>query len=197
MPVTPEEVPERATNEWETSENEERADISQTTIQCLPTEEGILREYPPYTVPIELGDFQDDVTNESRGNNIVQSVSDGEQGTSREPVVEIQDCEVDERTADCEEGVPQRCCDCLRNTRSSICYDDHKRNGVWNKEYVGKYPDASYYSPSTMSSAERERFLSGHKETKFETFDFQKRNVGLSYVSSYTPVTSLNEHEKC
>ncbi|GBM16560.1 hypothetical protein AVEN_223494-1 [Araneus ventricosus] len=92
-------VPKRTIFEWEkpeTTESEQLADISPTAIERLPTEEEILREYPPYTLPIEPGDYQDDVTHESRGNNIFPSVSDGEQVTISEPVVEIQNCKVDE-----------------------------------------------------------------------------------------------------
>ncbi|GBL91827.1 hypothetical protein AVEN_172751-1 [Araneus ventricosus] len=90
-------VPERATFEWETSENETLVDIRPTAVQCLQTEEEILSEFPPYTLPIEPGEYQDDLTNEGRRNNIVQTVFDGEQETSREPVLESQGCEVDDR----------------------------------------------------------------------------------------------------
>ncbi|GBN38206.1 hypothetical protein AVEN_104793-1 [Araneus ventricosus] len=54
-------------------------------------------EFPPYTLPLEPGEYQDDMTNESRRNNIVQTVLDGEQEISREPVLESQGCEVDDR----------------------------------------------------------------------------------------------------
>ncbi|GBM07282.1 Retrovirus-related Pol polyprotein from transposon 297 [Araneus ventricosus] len=87
-------VPERATFEWETSDNETPVDICPTAVQCVQTEEEILREFPPYTLPLEPGEYQDDITNESRRNNIVQTVSDGEQETSREQVLEGQGCEV-------------------------------------------------------------------------------------------------------
>ncbi|GBM16563.1 Retrovirus-related Pol polyprotein from transposon 297 [Araneus ventricosus] len=91
--------PKRTIFEWETpetTESEQLADISLTAIERLPTEEEILREYPPYTLSIEPGDYQDDVTHESRGNNIFPSVSDGEQVTISEPVMEIKNCKVDE-----------------------------------------------------------------------------------------------------
>ncbi|CAL1296137.1 unnamed protein product [Larinioides sclopetarius] len=53
-------------------------------------------------------------------------------------------------------------------------YFPHLFNRPENQEYVGEYPDVSHYSPSTMSSAERERFLKWYEEKRTEIFDFQK-----------------------
>ncbi|GBO14696.1 hypothetical protein AVEN_255373-1 [Araneus ventricosus] len=68
-----------------------------TSVQRVQTQEEILREFPPYTLPLESGEYQDDITNESKRNNIVQTVFDGEQETSREQVLESKGCEVVDR----------------------------------------------------------------------------------------------------
>lgn len=57
-------------------------------------------------------------------------------------------------------------------------YFPHLFNTLENQEYVGALPDASFYSPSTMSSSDREAFFAWYNETKPEyVFEFKKEIV--------------------
>ncbi|XP_070171517.1 uncharacterized protein [Polyergus mexicanus] len=55
----------------------------------------------------------------------------------------------------------------------------HLFNTVENQSYVGPLPDAHYYSPETMKSEERERFLVWHADMrqKNTVFDFQREII--------------------
>ncbi|XP_070167752.1 uncharacterized protein [Polyergus mexicanus] len=55
----------------------------------------------------------------------------------------------------------------------------HLFNTVENQSYVGPLPDAYYYSPETMKSEERERFLVWHADMrqKNTVFDFQREII--------------------
>ncbi|XP_020298951.1 LOW QUALITY PROTEIN: uncharacterized protein LOC109863157 [Pseudomyrmex gracilis] len=58
-------------------------------------------------------------------------------------------------------------------------YFPHLFNTLANQSYVGPLPAVEYYSPDSMSSKERERFLSWHAEQTCENavFDFQREIV--------------------
>ncbi|KAL6419167.1 hypothetical protein ACFW04_014044 [Cataglyphis niger] len=55
----------------------------------------------------------------------------------------------------------------------------HLFNTVENQSYIGPVPDAHYYSPKTIKSEERERFLTWHTDMrqKNAVFDFQREIV--------------------
>lgn len=55
----------------------------------------------------------------------------------------------------------------------------HLFNTIENQTYIGPLPDAHYYSPDSMKSQERERFLIWHAEMreKNTVFDFQREIV--------------------
>ncbi|GIX90419.1 reverse transcriptase [Caerostris extrusa] len=64
-------VPERAIFEWESPSNTEleiTVDVSPTSVQRLPSEEEILKEFPPYTLPLETGNFLEEENYENQGN---------------------------------------------------------------------------------------------------------------------------------
>ncbi|GIY68656.1 hypothetical protein CDAR_370541 [Caerostris darwini] len=87
-------VPERAIFEWESPSNAEletTVDVSPTSVQRLPSEEEILKEFPPYTLPLEMGNFLEEENYENQGINLPSS---GEELSEvPEPVVEIQNGE--------------------------------------------------------------------------------------------------------
>ncbi|GBO42180.1 Gag-Pol polyprotein [Araneus ventricosus] len=74
-------VPDRATFEWETkhSETQTLADTNSETRACLPTEEEILKEYSPYTLPLKPSDFCEDDENSGGTLNLGQSEISGDQ----------------------------------------------------------------------------------------------------------------------
>ncbi|KAG8177809.1 hypothetical protein JTE90_021142 [Oedothorax gibbosus] len=53
-------------------------------------------------------------------------------------------------------------------------YFPHLFNTAENQDYIGPLPDASYYSPDTMSVTARENFFAWYEERKKDPFDFQK-----------------------
>ncbi|GIY68543.1 reverse transcriptase [Caerostris extrusa] len=86
-------VPERAIFEWESPSNAELeipVDVSPTSFQRLPSEEEILKEFPPYTLPLETRNFLEEENYENQGNLVNLSGSREELSDTPEPVVEIQ-----------------------------------------------------------------------------------------------------------
>ncbi|GIX88677.1 reverse transcriptase [Caerostris darwini] len=85
---------ERAIFEWKSPNNAEleiTVDVSPTSVQRLPSEEEILKEFPPYTLPLETENFLEEEDYENQGINL--SRSGEELSEAPEPVVEIQNGE--------------------------------------------------------------------------------------------------------
>ncbi|GIY86494.1 reverse transcriptase [Caerostris darwini] len=68
-------------------------DVSPTSVQRLPSEEEILKEFSPYTLPLETGNFLEEESYENQGNLVNLSGSGEELSEVPEPVVEIQNGE--------------------------------------------------------------------------------------------------------
>ncbi|GBM88478.1 Transposon Tf2-6 polyprotein, partial [Araneus ventricosus] len=68
-------VPDRTTFEWETknTETQTASDPNAAVGECLPTEEEILKEYPPYALPLNPSDFCEDDENPGGALNVGQS----------------------------------------------------------------------------------------------------------------------------
>jgi len=53
-------------------------------------------------------------------------------------------------------------------------YFPHKFNTLKNQNYVGKYPDVSFYEPNKMKVKDRESFFKWYNGVKNDVFDFKK-----------------------
>src|SRR3978361_846266 len=56
-------------------------------------------------------------------------------------------------------------------------YFPHLFNTLANKKYVGPLPEAQYYSPDTMKTSDRDKFMQWHSEHQNDIFDLQKEMV--------------------
>ncbi|GIX83458.1 retrovirus-related Pol polyprotein from transposon 297 [Caerostris darwini] len=86
-------MPEKEILEGESPSNAELeipVDVSPTSVQRLPSEEEILKEFPPYTLQLETGNFLEEENYENQGNLVNLSGSGEELSEVPEPVVEIQ-----------------------------------------------------------------------------------------------------------
>ncbi|KAL6421672.1 hypothetical protein ACFW04_014487 [Cataglyphis niger] len=68
----------------------------------------------------------------------------------------------------------------------------HLFNTVENQSYVGPLPDLHYYSPESMKTKERERFLAWHADMrqKNTVFDFQREIIRYCRTDECTTITS-------
>jgi len=53
-------------------------------------------------------------------------------------------------------------------------YFPHLFNTQENQNYIGQWPDASFYSPASMSAKSRDAFYKWYNEQKGNIFDFNK-----------------------
>ena len=65
-------------------------------------------------------------------------------------------------------------------------YFPHLFNKRENQHYVGNLPAIHYYSPDTMTTDAREKFMEWYDEHKENTFDFQKEMLEYCRYDIFT-----------